>query len=81
MRVRPPTAKLRSVCIAAILVVALRGRVLQQIAAVLAQVIRQEQRLPGLHLTEHLDRVAYVFDFKREVVWSLTLRAPVLEYA
>ena len=52
---------------------------MEQIAAVLAQIVRKKQWLAGVHLTEHFDGVPDVFDPEGQIVRSLSLRAPFLQ--
>ena len=53
--------------------------VLDEAAAVFAEIICQEKRLPWGHLIKHFDSVAHILDPEGKVVWGLPLRAPLLQ--
>ena len=53
--------------------------ILKEIATVLTEVVREEKWRAWLHLPEHFDRKANIFDLERQIVRCLPLGATFLQ--
>ena len=51
----------------------------KQVTTILTEVIREQEWLFRLHWVEHLNRIAYILNSERQIVWSLSLWASFLQ--